>query len=509
VGTAEYAPATLPPDLGTPTLNKDRLSFGTVRIDKYTTPERLLTFELGTAHEEGPVKVSPVGRIQATDADSPWVRVNLTAPRWNVLAYYSGNRMDATRNLTANSLIYLHSSQSAVEAQTNRQFAGARGRVIAGLEFGGQTLDSADPNGVQTAYDRKRSTTYGSVFGQVEYRFTERLNGVASARWDRSTLHSGRVSPRVAAVYTLAPSQTVRVTYGRAFQAANLTEYFLSLPVAPPIDLSPIQAALTPVIGNTSLDLQNLPILAVGNDHLRVEQVDSIEAGYQGVIGGRLLVSASVYRNRLKDFITYLLPQVGTSLGRLNSSFGPYTPPPSLSPGAAAVVKATLETALPPSLFAALSNDANGRPVIALLSFSNFGSATTAGVELGASYLLPAGWMIQGSYTGFHSSVSDIPENPLLPNAPAHQFSAAAAYARGRLSSTLRYRWVDSFPWLSGIYVGPVPRYGVSDLNGSYRLAEHITAGADVANVLDNEHYEAFGGDLLGRRALVHVTYSW
>jgi hypothetical protein len=141
------------------------------------------------------VKVSPVGRIQATDVDSPWFRVNLAAPRWNVLAYYSGNRMDATRNLTANSLIYLHSSQSAVEAQTNRQFAGARGRVVAGLEFGGQTLDSADPNGVQTAYDRKRSTTYGSVFGQIEYRVTERLNGVASARWDRSTLHAGRYRP--------------------------------------------------------------------------------------------------------------------------------------------------------------------------------------------------------------------------------------------------------------------------------------------------------------------------
>jgi outer membrane receptor protein involved in Fe transport len=510
LGKAEYAPATLPRDLAAPApLDKVRLSFGSVRIDKYTTPERLLTFELGTAHEEGPVKVSPVGRIQATDSDSPWFRVNFAAPRWNVLGYYSGNRMDATRNLTANALIYLHSSQSAIEAQTNRQFAGARGRVVIGLEFGGQTLDSADPNGVQTAYDRKRSTTYGSVFGQIEYRFTERLNGVGSARWDRSTLHAGRVSPRVAAVYTLAPSQTVRVTYGRAFQAANLTEYFLSLPVAPPIDLSPVEAALKPVIGNTSLELQNVPILALGNNHLRVEQVDSIEVGYQGVVRGRLLVSASVYRNQLKDFITYLLPQVGTSLGRLNSSFGPYAPPSGLSPAAAAIVKATLEAALPLALSAALSNDATGRPIIAMLSFSNFGSATTVGVELAATYLLPAGWRIQGSYTGFHSNVSDIPENPLLPNTPGHQFSAGTAYARTRFSSTLRYRWVDSFQWLAGIYVGPVPSYGVVDLNGSYRLTEHITAGADVANLLDRDHYEAFGGDLLRRRALVHLTYSW
>jgi outer membrane receptor protein involved in Fe transport len=509
VGTAEYAPATLPRDLAAPTLNKVRLSFGSVRIDKYMPAQRLLTFELGTSHEEGPVKVSPVGRIQATDADAPWFRVNVTAPHWNVLAYDTGNRMDATRNLTANALIYLHSSQRAIEAQTNRQFANARGRVIAGVELGGQSLDSADPNGVQTAYDRKRSTSYGSVFGQIEYRLSERLNAIGSARWDRSTLHDGRVSPRVAAVYTLAPSQTLRVTYGRAFQAANLTEYFLSLPVAPPIDLSPIQAALAPVIGTTSLQLQNVPILAVGNDHLRVEQIDSIEAGYQGVIGGRLLVSASVYRNRLKDFITYLLPQVGTSLGRLNSSFGPYTPPSSLSPAAATIVMNTLETALPPALFAALSNDATGRPVVALLSFSNFGSATTAGVELGANYMLPAGWSVQGSYTGFHSNVSDVPENPLLPNTPDHQFGAGTSYEQGRIDSSLRYRWVDSFPWLAGVYVGPVPSYSVVDLNGSYKITEHVTAGVDVANLLDKNHYEAFGADLLGRRALAHLTYSW
>jgi outer membrane receptor protein involved in Fe transport len=83
------------------------------------------------------------------------------------------------------------------------------------------------------------------------------------------------------------------------------------------------------------------------------------------------------------------------------------------------------------------------------------------------------------------------------------------AYERDRIGSSVRYRWVDGFPWLAGMYSGPVPSYGVVDLNGSYRLTSHVTVGADVANLLDNSHYEAFGGDLLGRRALGHVTYSW
>ena len=49
---------------------------------------------------------------------------------------------------------------------------------------------------------------------------------------------------------------------------------------------------------------------------------------------------------------------------------------------------------------------------------------------------------------------------------------------------------------------GPVPSYGFFDLNGSYRLTSHIAAEVDIANLLDNDHYETFGGDLLGRRAL-------
>jgi outer membrane receptor protein involved in Fe transport len=190
VGTGEYAPATLPRDLAAPSLDKVRLSFGSVRIDRYTTPERLLTFELGTANQEGPVKVSPVGRVQATDVDSPWFRVNFAAPRWNVVAYYTGIRMDATRNLTANALIYLQSSQMAIEAQTNRQFAGGRGRLVAGLEVGGQTANSVDPNGVQTASRRiclRRCPTMPPVV-----RSSHCCPSVISARPRRPALSSAR-----------------------------------------------------------------------------------------------------------------------------------------------------------------------------------------------------------------------------------------------------------------------------------------------------------------------------
>jgi outer membrane receptor protein involved in Fe transport len=57
--------------------------------------------------------------------------------------------------------------------------------------------------------------------------------------------------------------------------------------------------------------------------------------------------------------------------------------------------------------------------------------------------------------------------------------------------------------------VGLVPRYNVSDLNASYRLSKRWEVGANVSNVFDQRHYEMFGGDVLGRRALMHLAVTW
>ena len=54
-----------------------------------------------------------------------------------------------------------------------------------------------------------------------------------------------------------------------------------------------------------------------------------------------------------------------------------------------------------------------------------------------------------------------------------------------------------------------VPEYDLVNLSAQYRLNDTIGFGVDVSNVLDEEHYEAFGGDLLERRALGFVTLNW
>ncbi len=59
------------------------------------------------------------------------------------------------------------------------------------------------------------------------------------------------------------------------------------------------------------------------------------------------------------------------------------------------------------------------------------------------------------------------------------------------------------------IFTGPVPSYEVVDLAANYGITPRVRVGLDVSNLLDNRHYELFGGDLIDRRALAHVAFSW
>ena len=60
-----------------------------------------------------------------------------------------------------------------------------------------------------------------------------------------------------------------------------------------------------------------------------------------------------------------------------------------------------------------------------------------------------------------------------------------------------------------GVFAGDNPSYDSVSLAAAIRPTGNVTLGATISNALDNEHYEAFGGDIIERRALGYVNYSW
>ncbi len=82
-------------------------------------------------------------------------------------------------------------------------------------------------------------------------------------------------------------------------------------------------------------------------------------------------------------------------------------------------------------------------------------------------------------------------------------------FVKNRWSTSLSGRWVDDFCWVAGIYHGPVESYTTVDLAGSVAFNGTVSLGINVANLLDDEAYQAYGGDLLSRRALTNLTFRW
>ena len=70
-------------------------------------------------------------------------------------------------------------------------------------------------------------------------------------------------------------------------------------------------------------------------------------------------------------------------------------------------------------------------------------------------------------------------------------------------------RAFDRLDWAAGVFRGPIPSYDLVDLNAGYRISDTIGIGLAISNLFDEEHYQLFGGDLVERRALGHIQFSW
>lgn len=490
----EYAGLTLEVS---PALDETTVTSGSLRADKYTGRGHQIILEGGLSRAEGGTYLSQAGRVAIDRSTRSWTRSEYRTADWRATAFYNG-REAQQHTLYAPVAFPTSTWQVKLETQGQRGFGQGRGRLIGGASFLREGTDSADETGRQALYLEALTTNAAALFGHADYQVTPTVKAVAAVRWDESTLHPAQVSPRVALVFSPAPSHSIRLTASRGFQVGNYTELYLNIPAAPPADLSAVEAALAPLLGGVPLGLGVVPVFAIGNVNLDVESITTIEAGYTATFGARARVTMDVYRNRVKNFISDLLPGV-------NPAFPAYRAPASLPAATRALVESTLIGIVGP----ALTNLPNGGAQV-VLSNANVGDVRSRGVELGASIRPQDGWTIDASYTWFgFTTVNPQPGLEPKPNSPAHRGAMGVTYDRPRFTASWQHKWVGAFTWASGVFAGPVPSYGVSDLAARIDLSSRWQVGANVANLFDNRHYQMFGGDILRRRALVHLTAQW
>jgi iron complex outermembrane receptor protein len=487
-------------------LEEVNVKFGGLRFDKHFANTNVLTLEGGYATIEGPVFQTGIGRVQVTDVERPWTRVNFNAPHWNIGAYYDSRKAENQVALASGAGLYEDSHNLHGEVMTFWDFFGGKSRVTGGIAYNDQDVDTTNPaTGLGTLMAEPHSEQQTGAFAQVEALPTKALKIVVAARWDDSTLHDPQVSPKAAIVYSIG-SHNFRYGYNEAFQRPNYSELFLTAPAGAPVPLAALAAGnpasqpLVPAL--TSLGFGSLPILARGNSALDVEHVTSHELGYAGIYGGKVYLTLDLYKSSLSDFVTDLLPGV-------NPAFAAYQVPSSVPAPVAAGINNFLGVALGANR-AGLTT-VNGAPAL-VFSYANAGEVDTQGAELAVNYYLTNNWLLDANYSHFDFDVkegSQAAGDRLLPNAPENKFNLGVAWRGAKFDAKVSYRWVEEFDWAAGVFVGTVPQYDVINVAGNYRINEMFGVGVDVSNIFDDEHFEAFGGDLLQRRALAFVSVNW
>jgi len=496
-------------------LTEDELVFGGARLDKYFGNGHVATLEGGMATIEGPAFQTGIGRVQLVDIERPWWRANYNTPHWNLLGYWNGRDAADQLALRSGATLVLDTENLTFEGQGNFGFAGDRGRVVGGASYREEEIDSANDQGFQTLMFAPREEDYTGIFGQLEYGFTDALRAVVALRWDDSSLHDSELSPRASLVWAVTPEHTLRATYAEAFQTPNYSEFFLRAPVAPPVNLSALENALRPFLGGVPLGFGNIQVLALGNDDLVVEEITSYELGYTGLFTRRTYFTLDYYRNDIENFITDLITRLNPQLGNINPDFQPYRPPGVLPPQVQAIILQQLAALQGPPFnfpFVLMSNAPDGSPILAAASYTNFGEVETQGIEAGLNHYFAEDWVFEATYTWFDFDVNpedELRADPLAPNAPENKGSVGVSYLGDVFDVSLKGRFVEGFEWRAGVFQGNVPSYQVVNLTANWHVTPSWTVGLDVSNLLDDEHYQAFGGDILERRALAHVRYSW
>ena len=530
------------------------IQFGAVRLDKYLADDSILTFEAGISDIAGPVFQTGIGRVQNLDSQRPFFRANYASQHWNVLAHYAsreGNQANLTRALLVNFELLTDTERYGVEAQGNWNFGGDRGRFVIGAAHTEESVDTSDPaTGRQTVVYQAINTNRQAVFSQLDWKVNDHIKFVFAGRVDKNTLHDTQFSPKAAMVYSINPMNSVRFTFNKAFQVANYSELFLhtrisAFPLGGFIEFVCTSPTLEQPIDCDAIETNNgfVPILAVGNDDLELEKTSAWEVGYSGLIANKVFITVDYYNSRNKDFITDLVPQVGTIMGNLDGCFDSDGNPesdPTNCPinndyltwiGPDDWETTSLVDPFGPNIIAAdalrnsvdnsvggnslgfrLAQDLNGNTVVVGRTYTNIGEVNTQGVDFGIQYFLNEAWNFQASYSWFDFEIIDADrevEDILLPNSPEHKASLSASFVKNGWVVGIAGRWVQGFRWSAGVFQGDVGDYSTVDLNAGYSFNNHTRIGLNVANLRDTVHRQTFGGDLLSRRALLNLTFNW
>jgi outer membrane receptor for ferrienterochelin and colicins len=488
--------------------------YGGARVDYYAPNGSVLTAEAGAAQANNNLFVTAVGRVQADKVTRPWARLAWAANRFYVMAWWTDRHTGVPeQSLATGTTIIDQSHVLHLEAQTNQQLFRGKGRIV----LGGSVRNAAT-NSKETllgAADDQRNDKSVSAYTQMEYSPTPRWRLVAAGRFDDGDLFPAQWSPKAAVVFSPTPSQSVRLTFNRAYKTPNVLEYFIQFPAGAPADFSGIESALRasplgPSLSNVPdgtlfTTSSAVPVVVRGNSGLDVEHVTSYELGWKGQFGPRVFLTLDGYYSRLSNFVTDILPAV-------NPTYGPWSAPPEVPADSRAAVEQAVRDilvgasqAVAAAGLSRLQDDATA----IVFSIGNAGRVSEHGFEATLGLQLTDALSFDVNYSLFRFSVdtSSLAIGQVLkPNTSPNAMNIGLSYTTPQLDARAMVHFVEGFDWASGVFQGRIPSRAPLDVSAGWQARPWLNVHGAVTNLFDERRYQVFGGSVIGRRALVGMT---
>lgn len=290
------------------------------------------------------------------------------------------------------------------------------------------------------------------------------------------------------------------------------------------VDLSGLPAPKGTDVGTVlrSLDLRNGAFVAAGstvNDiaPLLPTTTNSLEAGYKGLVGQRLVFDGSVYATRRKNFIAPLsvaTPSVFLATAPLAAYLGRFMPAAQAGALAAAIGGVDGNSKAPGIPLATISPTGPLGNGDILLSYRNVGDVKLWGADMSAEYFANDNLSFSGSYSWVSDNLFPAKrsgEADLSTNAPRNKalLSARAHTSARDASVELRGRYVGGFRMVDGVWNGNVDAFTVADIEAGVAIpgARDARFTLTVQNVADKRHSEFYLAPVLGRMLLARVQY--
>jgi iron complex outermembrane receptor protein len=259
---------------------------------------------------------------------------------------------------------------------------------------------------------------------------------------------------------------------------------------------------------------------------------NSVEVGYRGVFGKKVLVGLDVYYTQKQNFLSelqfvtpfVLVPNVPADLaGAVAGAFTDAELAPfGLNAAALAGIYQQAAAALAGGPIGLVETNENFDPATRpelMLTYINFGDVDYFGADLEVQALVSERLSIFGNYSWVSDNFFDDAEvgEPgtglvISMNAPKNKVRGGFTYTDpSGFSFNAAGRYVDKYEVRSGVHQGTVDSYFLLDLGAGYDFGRHapgLRIDVTAQNVFDNRHREYVDVPEIGRLVMARLTYT-